>query len=270
MLVCACVLGASATLAGAAEKRVRFTVDVKVEGTEGVVGTGLATEPLVEAGIENACGIVVSTDNDAHNLAIVTAARRLRPKLFVVIRQNKITNRSLIDAARPDMRFVQSRLMAHECVQLMTTPLLNSFLMLARTQGNAWAVGLCGRIHDVVGSRVPHTWTLFCDPGALGIRRALNEHPEPVLKLAHLLRDPDEPRSKLAATPLLLLRDGHDMLLPDENTAIGAGDRILFAGEAGAESLQLRLLGDDVAIDYVRTGRERPRTWFGRWLERPA
>ena len=40
MLVCACVLGASATMAAAAEKRVRFTVDVKVEGTEGVVGTG--------------------------------------------------------------------------------------------------------------------------------------------------------------------------------------------------------------------------------------
>lgn len=40
MLACACVLGASSALAAAAEKRVRFAVDVKVEGTEGVVGTG--------------------------------------------------------------------------------------------------------------------------------------------------------------------------------------------------------------------------------------
>jgi hypothetical protein len=38
--VCACVLGASSTMAAAVEKRVRLTVEVKVEGTEGVVGTG--------------------------------------------------------------------------------------------------------------------------------------------------------------------------------------------------------------------------------------
>jgi hypothetical protein len=142
--------------------------------------------------------------------------------------------------------------------------------MLARAQGNAWAVGLCGRIRDVVGNRVPHTWTLFCDPLTLGICRALKEQPEPGLQLGHLLCDPDHRGTRLAATPLLLLRGGRDMLLPDENTAIEAEDQILFAGEAVAEQLQLRLLGDDVAIDYVRTGRERPRTWVGRWLERPA
>lgn len=261
-------IGAVLTQAGMTWKPI--DVDPARCAEDGIVGTGLAADALREAGIETACGIVVSTDNDAHNLAIVTAARRVQPKLFVVIRQNRIMNRSLIDAARADMRFVQSRLMAHECVQLMTTPLLNRFLMLARTQGNAWAVGLCGRIRDVVGNRVPHTWRLFCDPLTLGICRALKEQPEPGLQLGHLLCDPDHRGTRLAATPLLLLRGGRDMLLPDENTAIEAEDQILFAGEAVAEQLQLRLLGDDVAIDYVRTGRERPRTWVGRWLERPA
>jgi hypothetical protein len=40
LLTCACVLGAASTVTLAAEKRVRFSVDVKVEGTEGVVGGG--------------------------------------------------------------------------------------------------------------------------------------------------------------------------------------------------------------------------------------
>jgi hypothetical protein len=40
LLTCACVLGAASTVTLAAEKRVRFSVDVKVEGTEGVVGAG--------------------------------------------------------------------------------------------------------------------------------------------------------------------------------------------------------------------------------------
>ena len=60
----------------------------------------------------------------------------------------------------------------------------------------------------------------------------------------------------------------HDTLLPDEATVLQSGDRLLFAGAEGAEALQSQLLDDDVAIDYVRTGREPPRTWLGRWLQR--
>jgi len=49
--------------------------------------TALAEDVLRRAGIEQACGLVAGTDVDANNLAIVNNARRLRRKLFVVIRQ---------------------------------------------------------------------------------------------------------------------------------------------------------------------------------------
>lgn len=237
-------------------------------GLNGIVGTGLATDALQRAGLQDANGLIVGTDNDANNLAIVTAARRLKPKLFVVIRQNQVTNRSLIDAARADMRFVQAQLMAHECLQVLTTPLLNRFLLMAREQPNAWAVGVCGRLHDLIGHHVPHIWAVTCDTKLLGLRRALIEVTEPALKISHLLCDPDDRRTRLQVTPLLLLRNGDDLLLPDEVTALAPGDQVLFAGASDAEALQSRLLEDDVAIDYVRTGRERPRTWIGRWLQR--
>lgn len=243
-------------------------VDANACGADGIVADGVADDGLRSAGIERACGLVAGTDDDANNLAIVTAARRLNPSLFIVIRQNQIADRRLIDAARPHMRFVQAQLMARECVQLLTTPMLNRFLMQAREQSNEWAVGVCGRIRDLVGQTVPHIWALGCEPRELGIRHALVERPEPALTLKHLLADPDEPRNRLAAAPLLLLRGGHDTLLPDEGTRLAAGDRILFAGDDEAERLQARLVGDDVAIDYARTGREPPRTWVGRWLVR--
>lgn len=239
-------------------------------GVNGVVGTGMAPDALRRAGIQDANGLIVSTDNDANNLAIVTAARRLKPKLFVVIRQNQETNRSLIDAARANMRFVQAQLMAHECLQVLTTPLLNRFLLMAREQPNAWAVGVCGRLHDVIGNHVPHVWAVTCDTKLLGMRRALIEVPEPALTISHLLCDPDDRRTRLQATPLLLLRNGDDVLLPDEGTALEAGDRVLFTGASDARLVQSRLLEDDVVIDYVRTGLERPRTWIGRWLQRPV
>jgi Trk K+ transport system NAD-binding subunit len=237
-------------------------------GEEGILGTALAEDVLRKAGIEEACGLVAGTDVDANNLAIVNNARRLRRKLFVVIRQNLAGNRSLIEAARADMEFVQSVLMTNEIVQQLTTPLLNRFLTLARGQNNVWAVGVAGRLREVVGEMVPHTWAVTCDTALLGARHALSEAPQPPLTLDHLLRDPDDRLHRLKAVPLLLRSQGRDELLPDEHTPLRAGDVILFAGEAGIEGLQRRTLADDVAIDYLRTGREPPRTWLGRLLVR--
>lgn len=233
-----------------------------------IVGSGLSAEALASAGIGHACGLVAGTDNDANNLAIVTAARRLQPGLFVVIRQNNVANRSLIEAARAQVRFVQAQLMTHECLQLLTTPMLNRFLLRAREQPNAWALALCDRIRSVVGEAVPHVWSIGFDTALLGVRHALIERPQPALSIRHLLSDPEDCTTRIEATPLLLLRGETEQLLPDESTELAIGDRVLFAGGADAESLQLRMLEDDIAVDYVRTGVEPPRTWLGRWLQR--
>lgn len=235
-------------------------------GEQGILGTALAEDVLRKAGIEEASGLVACTDLDANNLAIVNNARRLKRRLFIVIRQNDAGNRSLIEAARADMEFVQSVVMTNEIVQQLTTPLLNRFLMLARGQNNVWAVGVAGRLRDAIGDTVPHTWAITCDTALLGARHALVESPEPPLALVNLLQDPDDRLRRLKAVPLLLRSQGRDVPLPDENTPLRAGDVILFAGEAGVEGLQRRTLSDDVAIDYLRTGREAPRTWLGRML----
>jgi Trk K+ transport system NAD-binding subunit len=257
-------MAAALTQAGLSWKAI--DIDPVRCGEEGIVGSALAEEALKKAGIEQACGLISGTGIDANNLAIVNNARRLKRKLFIVIRQNHAGNRSLIEAARADMEFVQSVLMTNECVQLLTTPLLNRFLVAARGQGNAWAAGVAGRIRDLIGEEVPHTWTLTCDTGLLGARYALVEQPEPPLTLAHLLTDPDDRRQRMAAAPLLLLANGRDVLLPDEHTPLHAGDRILFAGAAGVEGLQRRTLSDDGVVHYLRTGREPVRTWLGRLL----
>ena len=117
---------------------------------------------------------------------------------------------------------------------------------------------------------MPHIWLVECDPGRLGLRHALIEQTEPALTIAHLLADPEDRWTRIPATPLMLLQGGRELLLPDESIVLQPGDRLLFAGAEGAEALQSQLLDDDVAIDYVRTGQEPPRTWLGRWLQRTA
>jgi Trk K+ transport system NAD-binding subunit len=243
-------------------------IDAAKCGERCVHGTALAEELLREAGIDEACGLVAGTDVDASNLAIVNNARRLKRKLFVVIRQNNAANRSLIEAGHADMEFVQSVVMTNEIVQQLTTPLLNRFLMLARKQDNAWTIGVARRLREVVGDMVPHTWAITCDTTMLGARHALVEAPEPPLTLAHLLQDPDDGLLRLKAMPLLLRSQDREVLLPDGDMPLHVGDVILFAGEAGVEGLQRRTLSDDAVIDYLRTGHDPPRTWLGRLLAR--
>lgn len=239
-------------------------------GEEGIVGSGIAEDALRKAGIEEAVGLVAGTDVDAVNLAVIATARRCRKKkLFVAIRQNAVGNRALIDAARADLEFVQSQLMTNEVLQLLTTPLLNRFLLLARAQPNAWAVGVLGRLRDVLGNVVPHTWAIRCDPTLVGMQHALEEAPQPPLRLAHLLFDPDDRSRHMKAVPMFMISKGREIMLPEDTQPLLGGDVILFAGQGGVEGLQRRTLDDDVTVDYVRSGLEVSRTWLGRLLAKP-
>ncbi len=231
----------------------------------GIVGTGLDADTLRLAGIDHAVGIVAGTNRDAGNLAIASAARRIRPELFVAIRQNVAANSSLTQAARAQIAFVQADLMAHECLQVLITPALNRFLMTARRQPPAWSADVLERVTRACGGSVPYVWQLDVEPARLGLRHALQEKREPLLRLEHLLADPDG-HGELAAIALMLVRDEVDHLLPDPSMPLRQGDLIVFAGDATAQSLQRRTVEEDYTIDFVRTGVEAARTPFGRWL----
>ena len=235
---------------------------------DGIVGNSVAEEALRRAGIEQACGLIACTDVDASNLAVIIAARRCHKKLFVVVRQNQVGNRALIAAAHADMEFVQAQLMTNEVLQEMTTPLLNRFLMRARNQPNAWAVGLIQRLREVVGDKVPYIWGVRIAPELVGVAHVFGERPEPPFALSHLMADPLQRSARLPVVALMLSRAGNDMLLPDVNLPLAQNDRIVFAGTQMVEQLQRRTLADDVVIDYLRTGHEPPRTWLGRLLMR--
>ncbi len=94
---------------------------------------GEHTESILrDAGIADASVLVAGADIDAVNLGVTTLARRVKPDIFVVIRQNHIQDRALIEAARADATFVQSELMVHECLQLLKTPMLGRFISRLR------------------------------------------------------------------------------------------------------------------------------------------
>lgn len=241
--------------------------------------TRLADEPHLQhsdnsehslhvAGIDHAVGVIACTDRDAINLALVSRARKLKPNLCVLIRQNHVADRSLIEASKADLMFVKSDVMVRECLQLLISPLLNRFLMLVRQQGKVLAEQIIVRLLTELDERVPHVWVFECTSSAPGLCEILTRPGDAPLRLGELRIDPMDPPNLMRAVPLLLEREGKVTLLPDLDTEMCAGDCVLFAGARGVEGRQRRFMLDPSPLEFVRTGVEPPRSWLFRRLSK--
>lgn len=234
---------------------------------------GYSQDSLREAGIDHAVGMVACTDRDAINLASVNRARMVNEDLFIAIRQTHASNASLIEASNANLRFIQADVMSHEVRQIITTPLLNRFLVLLRADKGDLAQRTTQALELHVQDRVPFLWGFNCLGAYPGLREALalsteeDEATEP-FSIKDLLMSPDlHPPQPLNAVALLLVRGKkEEILLPSPDTPLQTGDRILFAGEKGIQAIQQRYLFSPTPLEYVRTGIESPRAWIFRYL----
>jgi Trk K+ transport system NAD-binding subunit len=221
---------------------------------------------LRDAGISIADVLVAGSDNDSVNLGVVTLARRAKPDIFVVIRQNHMQDRALIAAAHAEMTFVQSELMANECLQVLKTPMLGRFISELRASDSEVAAAVLARVLGEVGELAPRAWSFECDVLQPGMFHAFFQRGGAPFKIVNLVADPTSPRERLPVAALMLERGGKRELMPGEETILKPGDRILFVGDDSARSLQERYLHEVGTVAWVCSGSEPPRGFVFRWL----
>jgi len=237
---------------------------------EYVIGQGTEAGTLLQARIEDAVALVAGTDNDANNLSIAMTARELNPYLFLVLRQNSQRNRLLFDAIQADLTMVPPEIITHECLAVLTTPLLLRFLAIVKRQEDAWADALIERLQTAVGSEVPDIWTVDLSVAvAPGLKQALLAG-DKGLQLDCLLRNSSNRDEWLPCVPLLLVRKDRDLLLPQADAPLLHQDQILFAGTPEAHARQNLTLQNVNISDYVRFGKDIPGGWVWQWLRRRA
>jgi len=118
---------------------------------------------------------------------------------------------------------------------------------------------------DAVGEQAPDTWGVWVEPEhAMALCELLEEGHS--IKLHDLIMNPAKGESHLAIVPIMLSRGAEKMMLPDLNTSIKLGDRILCCGQDAAKSTQKFLINDIRSMHYMVTGYEMPDTLIGRWL----
>ena len=228
-----------------------------------IVGQGTEAEPLRQAGVETAVGIVAASDSDTNNLSIAMTAMEVNPRLFVVVRQNKVANQILFDAYDADFTMVPSHIVARECLALITSPLLSRFLRLVRAWPESRAAGVVSDLERLFDKRMPVVWGIRLNAAdAPAVHRFLMFDQAP-MTLSSLRRDPADRRESLPLLPLLLVRDGRDDELPADATILQAGDELLFAGTRAAKAAQNLTLDHRTVLDYVLTGQDTPGWLWG-------
>lgn len=237
-----------------------------------VQGDGTGAPTLEEAGVRRAVGIVAATGNDVDNLSIAVTARELNPGLFVVLRQNHYANHALFEAFDYDVNVVPSQIIAHECLAILTTPLLVPFLQDMKGHDEAWCSALLERLTGRFGWNVPDVWSVRLNAmHAPALYRRLMKGQR--VELGSVLRAPDGRDDLLDCEALYLLRDDDDHLTtPARDVALRPGDALLFAGTAAARRAIGFTLTNDHALEYVLTGIDLPGGWIWERLspQRPA
>lgn len=235
-----------------------------------VQGDGTVADTLLRAGIEPAVGVIGGTSSDVDNLSIAVTARELNPNLFVILRQNHIANNALFDAFDADVVMVPSKIIAHECLAILTTPLLVPFLTEMKSREHEWCTDLVTRLTDRFGWDVPTVWSERINVSrAPALYRRLMRGVE--IRLCDITLSPANRDERLEMEILFLHRDDdHHLVMPDERTTIRAGDEILLVGTASARSQLDLALSNEYALHYVLTGIELPRGWIWQRLFKPA
>lgn len=246
-------------------------LDARPDGVHHWVrGDSTGAEALRQAGIDQATGIVCATGSDIDNLSIAVTARELAPNLFVIVRQNHEANHALFEAFDADITMVPSRIIAHECLAILSTPLLVPFLHEVRTRDEDWCGARLGHLTARLGWTVPEIRSERINlKRAPALYRRLMQGERITLEM--LLRSPSERSAALECEVLFLDRDDDDHLLtPEGSTPIRPGDELLLAGTRRALNDFSLVIANEHTLNYILTGQDLPGGWIWEKLSHRA
>ncbi|NTV69910.1 MAG: potassium channel protein [Azonexaceae bacterium] len=230
-----------------------------------LVGDGTEAATLREAGIKHAAGIVAGTDNDVNNLSIAVTASELKPELFVVTRQNHAANSALFTAYNADFTVLPSRIVARECIAILTAPLLARFLERLHALDESRCRQLVDRLQTECGGLTPAVWDIRLNAAEAPAAWQALMHNRPI-RLGEILPDGADRSCRLPVVPLLVERGPDCHLLPGDDFRLEAGDQLLMASPLHAQrNLELTLKNAN-ELDFVLSGRENSGSLLGRLL----
>jgi len=238
----------------------------QIEGVARVINSHANRETLESAGLEQAAGIVAGTDSDHDNLSILMSVQALKPDAFTIVRQNTHENQIAFDAIKTNLVLQSSLTTARRVLKHLISPQVQIFIDYLREQGE----DICGQsVHNLqalIGDNPPHLWQVkICPQEADAVMEYLQDGNS--LSLRELIRDPHNLDASLPCMPFSIVRGENRIMLPSENETLVTGDEILFCGTEHGERMLAASMNNTYTLDYLITGRDKPRGYLFRWFE---
>ena len=224
------------------------TVVISNNGKEGhIAGSGSEEATLRKANINNASAIVACRKDDAENLSTVMVAKRMRPSLFVVGKQNHSKNAKLFSVSAFDLVMEDSALLVSEIFPFLTEAMLSRFISLTKHQSNAWGEEILRKMKTLFPSQKIDNLALKIDeehcPALVHYLKSGH-----ILRLQSLWSNNENPSQDFF--PLLLFREDKEILLPNPASQVQIGDRFLLIYENKDALKKLQLHCYDYANLY--------------------
>ena len=215
------------------------TVIISNSGKEDhIAGSGSEEATLRKANINSASAIVACRPDDAENLATVFVAKKLRPSLFAVGKQNQSKNSKLFEVSAFDQVMENSALLVSEIFPYLTQAMLSRFIALTKHQSNAWGEEILKKIKTLFPSQKIDNLALKIDeehcPAVVQYLKSGR-----ILRLQSLWTNAEKPTQHFL--PLLLFRDNKEILLPNSASQVQIGDRFLLIYENEIALKKLRM-----------------------------
>ena len=220
-----------------------------------VKGLGTEAPTLLEAGIQNAVGIIAGTADDANNLSIVLTARDLKKNLMLVSRQNRHHNAPVFQAAKINMIMDPNMIIAQRIMVFIKTPLLIQFLEEIKHKDEDWCEKLVYRFDVLVRDNPLDSWALSITKSTTPAIYEALRHGRNV-KVQHLSAHPQNRGVQLPSMALMVVRKGEAHVLPEEDFCLRIDDEILFCGRSHVLNQMLWTVCNSNVLRYVISGHD--------------
>lgn len=218
---------------------------------------------FLEAGIMEASCIIAGTNDDAINLSIIATARALNPKLFAIVRENELEEKSLFSHLRVDKIFIVDQIAALDGYNYIDRPMTFEFIEGISHFGKEQLVDTLLTITDKVNKR-PALLEMAIDLKHMYALTTFLSHTS--ISITQLINNPYRDETDLEIVILGLKRsNGEFILLPSGNTLLMPHDHLLFATTRPSLETFKTIVNHYYELYYVIHGVEASRLalrWF--------
>jgi len=221
-----------------------------------VIGSADEKEILIDAGIKEAKVIIAATNDDTLNLAILTVARKLNPKIITIARENEMVDLSIFENAKIDHIFLPSIVLVRKTINALIAPYSNKFLDSLKKEYNLnFAKELIVRIKNKIGINPITFGRYIIKDRCLAIASAIENGKSVKLNIFQKSRKNREKINKII--PLILIRGKEKYIMPSWDMELKLNDKILFAADEEAKEDALWICDNLYEFYYAYYGKER-------------